>query len=129
MSADSDIKATVERIDQRISKLNKIKEMLLEEFSIPMETAITGGRAKATASRRRAVRRSPPRTSGKPRTRRQVLIDFFRTNGPAPRREIIEKTGMPLGTASYLLNDKKTFTRLDSGKWDIRKGNEPHEVT
>src|SRR5437867_461072 len=98
---DSDIKATVARIDARIAKLRKIKEMLLEEFSVP------------DANVGRSVSRTEPNT-----TRKEQVVKLLLNSGPIVRKEILAKTGLPIGTIAYVLNDKKTF-KNDGGRWDV----------
>ena len=36
--------------------------------------------------------------------------------GPLTRGEILERTGFPIGTIAFVLNDKAMF-RSESGKW------------
>jgi hypothetical protein len=52
-------------------------------------------------------------------TPKQEVIKYILTHGPTPRKQLISGARLPLGTVSYLLNDKKTFRRLDDGRWDV----------
>ena len=103
---DSDIKRTIERIDERIAKLCRIKEMLLDEFASVENNAnpVKRGRSKEVSVKA---------------TRKQQVVKFILSNGPTARKELISGSRLPLGTVSYLLNDKKTFRRLDDGRWDV----------
>ena len=69
------------------------------------------------------VRQSAPRRrqrAKKPQRRREMLIKFLKEDGSASRHDIIEKTGIPVGTVAYLLNDKTTFINED-GLWHLVK--------
>lgn len=115
---DPDIKRTVERIDQKIAKWLEIKNMLLDEFgggdasglqsSLPFEVQ------KATSSRLGKRGRPPKR-----RTRKDELVAFLLNNGPATRKEIRDKTGLPTGTLAHQLNDKQIFIRHQNRGWDL----------
>jgi len=115
MPINPNIQATVDLLDERISNLQKIKQMLLSEYGI----AENGAKLSTAVRAPRKPPRKAPNAGRSPR--RRQLIDFLCTDGPTRRGEIVQKTGMPMGSVSYLLNDKKTFRRLDSGKWDVRK--------
>jgi len=102
---DPDIRSTVEKLDQRIAKLRRIKEMLLEEYSVDSEGKLP-------------QIRKPPEEGSAPKTSKRVIADFILTNGPAQRKDIIAGTGIPIGTIAFALNDKKIF-RSVNGKWDV----------
>lgn len=55
---------------------------------------------------------------GRPPARRMQLIDYLREHGPKKRAEIIEETGMPVGTVAYLLNGEE-FTHDSKGRWSL----------
>ena len=117
MTLDPEIEAAVARLDQRIAKLQKAKESLLAAFSDSVSEQIQ----KPTRARpKRAKDRSASPRVGS-RTRREEMVAFFRENGPARRAEIVAKTRIPVGTAAYLLNDKRMFRRLESGRWNLRR--------
>ena len=121
MALDPEIQVAVDKLDERISKLQNAKDILL---SLDSTGERSNGNAPSPTTRPQAVRRrraKAPTTGGARGTRKPELILFLEANGPTRRGELRERTGIPLGTISFLLNDKKTFRRLDSGKWDVRK--------
>lgn len=110
MPISPDIRRAIEIVDQRIQSLQKIKEMLLKEF----------GGEEISSEGQQILWPSPSVSIGVKKTRKEALINFLKTSGPANRQEIEAKTGMPKGTVAFLLNDKETFQRLQDGKWTVR---------
>ncbi|HEY3305807.1 MAG TPA: hypothetical protein VGL70_19960 [Candidatus Binatia bacterium] len=107
-TTSGDITRAVEIIDQRIQTLQRIKEMLLSEFgSEPAGMLSTPSHIPLII------------TSTK-KTRKEMLTEFLKHNGPLLRAEILQKTGMPKGTIAFLLNDKETFQRHSDGRWTVR---------
>lgn len=97
---DEDIQATITRIDSRISKLKRIKEMLLEEFS--------------------SMNKENSSNDTGEKTRKEQVADLLRQNGPMLRKQILTVlNNIPHGTIAYVLNDKKLFRRHDDGKWGL----------
>jgi Winged helix-turn-helix DNA-binding len=94
------VEQTIALIDTRISVLQTIKRDLIREF------------ADSSVAHRYLSK-----------GRRAALIQFLQLNGGTTRREIVEKTGIPVGTVSFLLNDKRIFTR-SNGKWNLIEGND-----
>ncbi len=58
----------------------------------------------------------PPISGFFPTKRKDVAVQLLKEHGPLTRREIIQKTGFPEGTISFVLNDKKRFYSKDD-KW------------
>lgn len=52
-------------------------------------------------------------------SRLQQLKEFLRTNGPMKRKELIEKSGIPEGSISGLLNYRQHFHQLADGRWEV----------
>jgi hypothetical protein len=52
------------------------------------------------------------------RTRKEQVIDFLQSHGPAAPREIMASTGVPQGTLSWVLSDRKIFVN-QNGKWGL----------
>jgi hypothetical protein len=107
MSTDPEVQAIISLIDKKIAKLQQTKELLLSEFGN------NGTRQRSQP----AVGPSREQLTG---TRKQQVAEFLRQHGPTPRREIVERTGIPIGTIAYVLNDSETF-RQSHGKWDVKK--------
>lgn len=106
---DSDIKSTIDRLEQRTAKLQQIKQMLWDEFGKENEPK-RSSRATTGIGKRKSVRG----------TRKTELTKYLQEHGPQTRQQMLE-TNIPLGTLSYLLNDKDTFYRLQDGRWDLAK--------
>lgn len=120
MAIDKGIQAAIAKLDERIANLTALRDGLLAEFG--QEDAATAAPAEAAPAQRRRAhgrrsrrRRQPPQESG----RRNTVIAFLRQNGPAMRRQIVSGTGIPVGTVSYVLNDKQTFAHLEDGRWTL----------
>jgi hypothetical protein len=117
---NSDIRQAINIITQRITNLQQIKQMLLEEFDV------TGGTSAA-------ITVSPARhTNGNGNengdlNRKGQLVKFLTLNGPASRGTINEKSGIPKGTIANLLN-KEGFVRRH-GKWDVDTSSATQETT
>jgi hypothetical protein len=126
---DPEIQATIARIDQRIAKLEKIRELLIEEFGqaegaeavAPVEQRrfSTGGVLTIRKADSSPTLQLPLQAEGSKESRRETIIAFLKAVGSAPRRDIIEATGIPAGTVSYELNDKTVFTRDSAGNWGL----------
>jgi hypothetical protein len=52
------------------------------------------------------------------RTRKQQVVDFLQSHGPAAPRDIMATTGVPQGTLSWVLSDRKIFVN-QNGKWGL----------
>ena len=120
---DTEIQQTIALIDRRISKLQRIKTLLLEEFGaskevqIPLPSALDD---PAFSVRSRPIRRKArKRRSGK--TRKNMVKEFLQAQGPSKRKDIVESLKIPVGTVAFVLHDKETFVRDDDGRWDARK--------
>src|SRR5713226_6034067 len=99
MQTPSDVQNVIDKLEQRITSMQQTIEMLRKEFGI----ASHGN--------------SPRKKKSK---RKDQLIKFLTKNGPSSRKEIEENTHIPTGTIASLLNDKETFNRLESGKWEVK---------
>jgi hypothetical protein len=106
---NSDIKKAVEIINHRITNLQQIKTMLLEEFDVQ------GASAVAVAAR--PIQGHSGNGNGN-QTRVQQLKNFLIQNGPSKRAAIIAGAGMPKGTIASLLN-REEFVRRSDGKWQV----------
>src|SRR5690348_15634258 len=87
-------------IDKRITKLQQIRAMIVEEFG----QQLNGARA-AKRTRKRNVK-----PAGEATGRKQQMHEWLKAHGPATRSEIIKGSGLPEGTISgYLSADKNLF--------------------
>jgi hypothetical protein len=102
-----DIASIISMIDKKINALNQAKQTLIAEFGNGNQTAVT------------VIRRNPVvRTPIGKITQRDKVINALRNYGPLSRKEISEKTDVPVGTIANVLNDKTTFISKD-GKWHL----------
>jgi len=49
------------------------------------------------------------------------LKEFVLKNAPITRKEIIDRSGLPIGTISYLLKPENGFVRLGHKKWGCKQ--------
>lgn len=98
---DQDIRRTLEKIDTRITRLTRLKKLLLAEFEADEARADLPGNSER-------------------KTRRSQLIEFLETHGPSTRAQILQGTSFPKGTIAYLLNQDE-FQRAPDGRWSLKK--------
>jgi hypothetical protein len=101
---DEEIKA----IDSRIKKLQLARSFLIQGFE-------SNGSEHPVSSESTFNYESKG-------TRKDQLIALLKAEGALTRKEIREKTKFPIGTVSFLLNNKEAFSHTDDGKWHL-KGN------
>lgn len=106
-----DIEKTIDLIDHKIIELQRAKRTLVEAFG-EKNIQVDNKSSFPSGSLRKTKR--------KKRTRKHAVMKLLRQEGPLARSEILEKTGIPLGTVSFILNDKITF-RHKEGKWNLVK--------
>ncbi len=106
---NSDIVRAIEIIDQRIESLREIRGRLAEEFGVSKN-----GNVRSPAETEQKFLFSNPA-----KTRKDMLAEFLKTQGPRTRKEMIERAGIPAGTIAYCLNDDTRFRRLADGRWDV----------
>jgi hypothetical protein len=106
---DPDILKAIEIIDKKILSLQQARNQLAQafgvEYSSPTRVA-TRGSAQFNGS-----------ATG-PKSRKETLAEFLIVNGPMARPDIVAQAGIPEGTVSYCLSDKRFFIQLDDGRWD-----------
>jgi len=116
MAIPSEVKKTIEIINEKIESLVKLRDSLMCEFGIT-----------EARDRREAIddRQLPmpipirPVTTSNRNTRKQQVIEYIGAHGPRSRKEIAAGLGIPEGTVSYVLNDRKLFFPASRGKWDV----------
>jgi len=101
-----DIKKAIELIDHKIVELQKAKRTLFDLFG------------EGNTSLDEIQPSIPKLIKRKSLTRKEVIINLFKNEGPQGRSQILEKTHIPLGTVANILNDKTTFINKD-GKWHL----------
>ena|SRR2546425_11492660 len=118
-----DMVKAVELIDQRIASLQNIREQLIREFGESVErlgnTHISD--SVGSHSGRVTVEDVAAGANGNGRVRRKdEIANFIRAHGPARRRDLIARLGIPSGTVAYCLNDDTRFVSRDH-KWHLRE--------
>ncbi|MDQ2841662.1 MAG: hypothetical protein M3Y72_11610 [Acidobacteriota bacterium] len=109
---DTDIAKAIEIIDRKIASLLQARNQLAQAFGIELSTALT---VTATQASRSSIVAFIPGNHQK--SRKQSLVQFLKDNGPSSRAEIIARAGLPAGTVSYCLSDKRFFLQLANGDW------------
>ena len=104
-----DIEKAIGLIDRKIAGLQRVRQTLLDEFgdkNIPTDNKMPFPSSLAK------------KTKKTKKTRRLDVIKLLQEEGPLARPEILRKTGFPVGTISFILNDKTTFENKN-GKWQL----------
>ena len=107
---DRDIVGAIEIIDGRIARLGELRKQLAEEFGIAQKTHVSSNQ-------------KPLFGKAGEKSRKEQLADYLEANGPKTRMEIVKQTGIPPGTVSFCLKDKR-FAKNGDGKWDLAKNTE-----
>ena len=106
----SDIVVAIEAIDRRIAKLRELRQQLAEAFGITQKTQVSANQKPLFAK------------AGE-KTRKEELADFLKEHGSKTRLEIVTQTGIPAGTVSFCLKDKR-FAKNRDGEWHLAKNRE-----
>jgi hypothetical protein len=126
MAIDPEIQAAINAIDRKIAKLQQVKNLLLSEFpsapesvasvSVGVPDVIKTEHGTITFQGQAPTITTQPQAS----TRKLQVAEFLLEQGAKRRREIVENTGIPEGTVSYVLNDSDTFAHdSHTGKWRL----------
>jgi len=104
--------ANVEQLRDQARRFREAAEKMMEVV------AILGGSngTKDVADRQSdgLAARKPHKKTG---TRLEQLRKFLAENGPASRRDIREKSGLPMGTIAYLLKAENGFVSDENKLW------------
>ncbi|MFA4975833.1 MAG: hypothetical protein WC853_13895 [Thermodesulfovibrionales bacterium] len=112
-----DVENIIAMIDRKINALNQAKQTLRSEFG--------NGNANMTVSSVPVSSTTKNKTKGKV-TQKDKVITAIRQYGPLGRKEIHEKTGVPTGTISAVVNDRTMFVSKDE-KWHLIEKEEKEE--
>lgn len=115
MALPSDIKKAVQALDKKIKDLEDTKRRLIEAFGGSM---LVSGPEKTNGNRPHPT--AIPATAGLTinASSAEKLAMFLRSNGPATRKEITERSGVPSGSISYLLKNGG-FRQREDEKWEV----------
>jgi hypothetical protein len=116
---DADILQAIRIIDDKIASLQEARDRLASAFGINgnLNASIYGSGNLAAHLERTA--NSNPLTAPVRGTRKTQLAQMLMERGPSSRVTISNSFGIPEGTVSYCLNDKKLFEQNEKGDWDI----------
>lgn len=109
---DQDISKIVELIDKKIKALTVTRQTLIAEFG--------NGKSEPTPSLFKQVNMEHLEQEVKKVTRKDAVEKLIREYGPMSRKEIVKKSGFPIGTIAFVLNDENRFISKD-GKWHVVK--------
>ena len=109
-----DIQKALELIDAKILELQNARQTLIEAFGGMEANSISSRKIKPQIIRRKKF------------TRKDALIKLLKDEGPLSHAEILEKSGIPRGTVSTLLNEKTMFFNKNR-KWYLVKKEENQE--
>lgn len=123
---DNDISQAIIIIDAKIASLQEARNRLASAFGIATsrvtpvaETPLTPTRASVVDVREPLPVANRSDASGRPGGRKEQLAKFLIENGPTSRVGIVERSGIPEGTVSFCLNDKRFFQQVGNGDWDV----------
>jgi hypothetical protein len=128
--ADQDILQAIKIIDDKIASLQAARNQLAHAFGIDSKSsmppvnatsAAVAAIARASAGPQRIVpnANSNGTSAHEPTGRKVELAKFLALRGPTARATIIGESGLPEGTISYCLNDKRFFEQGPDGNWAI----------
>lgn len=116
MALPSEVRKTIQALNKKIQALEETKRRLLETFGEPLSAHVpekTNGNRPANPTAPVPVGQPPIMLSSS-----EKLVMFLRNHGPATRKEIIERSGVPDGSISYLLKNGK-FRQREDEKWEV----------
>lgn len=109
MPIPPNIASTLRALDKKIAELEETKRRLLQAFA--QDGAQIGRRAQP-------IREAQP----DPGSSAARLVTFLRERGPATRQEILENSGVPRGSISYLLKigaETNILRKRQDDKWEL----------
>lgn len=111
---NTELEKIIFQIDKKIKALEQAKKVLHDEFGEHRSVIMQASFAESDGIEKG--------TSTKKKSRKQAIVDLIIQEGPLTRAEIVSKTGLPLGTIAFVLNDKRTFYN-EGGKWNLKAEN------
>jgi hypothetical protein len=119
---DTETLQAIQIIDKKISALQAARNQLAQAFGVEPPTApIAPARGRTVPPPPTGDNSTSANGNGSqvPSGRKVELARYLLTNGPALRTAIVENSGLPEGTVSYCLSDKRFFEQNDNGTWKI----------
>jgi hypothetical protein len=119
--ADTEALQAIRIIDDKIAALQKARDQLANAFGIDSVSSSASMAKRIVVVADAIARSNSSGTNGqKPPSGRKVeLAKFLVGKGAVDRATIIAESGLPEGTISYCLNDKRFFMQSPDGKWAI----------
>ncbi len=118
---DQDILQAIRIIDNKIASLREARDRLATAFGIEdisshntRRLAAPGNTASVPVMAAQNGHAALP-----PLGRKEQLAKFLLERGPMARSTLVEQAGIPEGTVSYCLNDKRFFEQTASGDWTL----------
>jgi hypothetical protein len=124
---DTDISQAIRIIDAKISSLQEARNRLASAFGIGDNPLLPANGSKSgplpvSPKTPSGNRFAPAAQSPRDGSRKAQLAKFLLAKGPMSRVAIVEQAGLPEGTISYCLNDKRFFEQTESGDWRAKLG-------
>lgn len=111
-----DIRKALSVIDKQIADLAKAKESLIAIFGSMGNSTLQEIESDKPLSRAAEVIQRVEAAKGE--SRKESIIKLLDKEGPLTRTEMAQKSGIPLGTLSFVLRDKNVFHNQE-GKWSL----------
>jgi len=124
MNLPREVAKTIQALDEKIRDLEDTKRRLIATFAEPVSTLeVSKNNGNSTVSPPPRLKSSissaiaaPPDTQSSA----DKLLSFLRMYGPATRKEILESSGVPDGSISYLLrNNPSRYRQREDQKWEV----------
>lgn len=116
--ADTEILEAIRIIDAKIASLQEARNRLADAFGVSDDSY---QKAASSTTPRNIQSVSAPHASGHgpPKGRKKQLAQFLLEHGPTSRADIAANSVLPDGTVSFCLSNKRFFSRMEDGKWDL----------
>jgi hypothetical protein len=111
---DPEIQKAIDIIDKKIQSLQQARNQLALAFGVS-EQKPSSPEPQVIRTPTTVTRTLISIPAQKPR--KEALAEFLIQNGPMSRSDIVAKAGLPEGTISYCLNDKRFFEQMENGDW------------
>lgn len=111
---DAATQAMIGTLDKRISKLQEIRRLLVEEFGEEALSPVVD-----TGKRQIAAPAAPTihAKTGNEKPRKIQIHEWLKAHGPSTRGEILKGTQFPGGTVGSLLSQCPELFESRDGKW------------
>ncbi len=118
---DSAAHQMLKTVKRRIANLQQIERLIVEEF---IDSSSSNGTAISAKRNRKQPKVAPTANaaitgSSNGTSRKFIIHEWLKKNGPATRGEVIKGTKLPEGTVGAYLSTEKDLFESRDGKWHV----------